>query len=122
MRYLVTAGSLVDDSIITWEVTAQSMAEAERIAVQGARRSDTADSGNVSVEQLDDDFGLVLEKLEEVLQMTKDLQDLSTLLWKPEKKTVEASFYYDFDPIIIPITSDTAAGMIKEVMTALLEK
>lgn len=122
MKYLVTAGSLVDDSILTWEIEAQNPLEAERIAVHGARRHPAADSGNIVVEQIEDDFHLVLEKLEEVLAITKDLQEISTLIWDPKKKEVLASFYYDFDPVIIKVKSESAAAMIAEVLKALLEK
>lgn len=122
MKFLASAGSLVDDSIISWELEAEGPVEAERRAVQAARRMPAADTGNIWVEQIEDDFNLVLEKLEGVLQITKDLQEISTLIWDPEKKEVMASFYYDFDPVIIPIKSESAASMITEVIEGLMSK
>lgn len=54
MKWIAKADSLVDDSVIEWEVDAPSAAEAEWIATKLARKSRVADSGSVWIEPADE--------------------------------------------------------------------
>ena len=122
MKFLASSNSLVDDSIITWEIEADSAEEAELKAIRMARKSPTADSGSIFVEQTEDDFQEVLDRLAKVLEATVNMQDVVSLIWDPERKEVAVSFMYAFEPTIVKIEAETAAEMIAELVSKLMEK
>ena len=92
MKWLVKADSLVDDSIITWEVYANSPEEAEDIGYQIARKSPVADAGTVDVEPLEEDKQLICDTLLPVLQLTRNLYDLMELKYDAQREVVTGWF------------------------------
>lgn len=115
MKWLVKAGSLVDDSIITWVVYADSPEEAEDIGYQRARDSAVADAGTVDIEPLEEDRQMILDKLLSALQLTRNLYDLMELKYDAQREVVTGWFANGAHKDV-NVACDSGTAMIRDVV------
>ena len=92
MKWRAKAASLVDDGFVTWEIEADSPEEAENRGHHLAMWSNVADIGSVEVELIEEDAQAICDKLLEVLQITRNLDDLVELQYRPDQEIVVAGF------------------------------
>lgn len=119
MKWLVKAGCLVDEGFVTWEIEASDPAEAEMIGCGLARKSSVADSGNVTVEPLEEDKQLICDKLLEVLQITLNLHDVLELTYDPKTETVTA-FFETGHTKTANVAMDSGTAMIKDIVSQII--
>jgi len=119
MKWLVKADSLVDDSIITWKVDADSAYEAEEKGYNLAANSDVADPGTIMVEPLEEDKQLICDKLLEVLMITRNLYDVIELTYDPEKEVVVAEFESGGKKYA-NVAADSGTSMIMDIIKQIL--
>ena len=119
MKWLVKAGCLVDTGVVTWEVEADSMEEAEDKGYTLARKSNVADSGDVTVQPLGEDKQLICDKLVELLHLTRNLYDVLELKYDPEKEAVTALFETGYTKTV-NVAMDSGTSMIKDIIDHIL--
>lgn len=115
MKWLATAGSLVDTGVITWEIEADSASEAEDRAYNLARLSSVADSGDVTVEPLEEDKQLICDKLLDVFGLTRNLHDVIELKYDREKETVTAYFESGCSKTV-NVAADSGTAMVTDII------
>lgn len=114
MKWLVKADSLVDDSIITWVVYANSPEEAEDIGYQRARQSSVADAGTVDIEPLEEDKQLICDTLLKALQLTRNLYDLMELKYDTDREVVTGWFANGCKKDV-NVACDSGTSMIRDI-------
>ena len=119
MKWKVTADSLVDDSVIEWEVEADSPEEAEDAGITFARESAVADTGSVEIEPLEEDKQLVCDRLLAALQVTRELYDLMELRYMEHSEVVIAEFA-NGSKKVINVALDSGVAVIKDIMRQIL--
>lgn len=119
MKWKVTTNSLVDDSVIEWEVEASSPEEAEEKGIDLAMKSSAADSGGIEIEPLEEDKQLICDKLLAALQVTRGLYDLADLRYEAGGEVVIAEFW-DGSRRFINVAMDSGTAMIKDIVKRIL--
>ena len=114
MKWLVKADSLVDDSIITWVVYANSPEEAEDIGYQRARHSSVADAGTVDIEPLEEDRQQICDALLPALQLTRNLYDLMELKYGADREIV-TGFFENGCRKEVNVACDSGTAMIRDI-------
>ena len=119
MKWLVKADCLVEDGYVTWEIEADSFENAWDKAYGLARNSSVADEGAVEVEPLEEDKQLICDKLLEVLWLTRNLYDVESLGYDPEKETVTAVFL-NGSVKVANVAMDSGTSMIRDIIAQIL--
>lgn len=119
MKWIVRSGSLVDESIIEWEVEAECPAEAEEEGIILAKHHPAADEGNVWVRVKEEDRQLICDRLLDALQITRAFDDLLELAYFPARETVPAIFENGMKKTA-NVSGDSGIAMIRDIIAAIM--
>ena len=119
MKWLVKAGCLVAKGVVTWQVEADSMEEAESKGFALAMESRIADCGDVDIEPLEEDKQLICNALLNVLELTRNLYDVFDLKYDAATETVTAYFTSGYTKVA-NVAADSGTAMIKDIINQII--